>query len=72
VKGLETTTSMKQPRNQLPSPVNPSPSPSAIYKTIMALRATHGPMDDEDNNSLITDPKRFTAYMRANSFTDTE
>jgi hypothetical protein len=72
VKGLEMTTSMNQPRDQLPSPVNPTPSTSAIYKTIMALRVAHGTMDDENNNSSITDSKRSTAYMRANSFTDTE
>jgi hypothetical protein len=51
---------------------NPSPSTSAIYKTIMALRAAHGPIEDEEDRGLETHITHATSYARDNSFTKPE
>jgi hypothetical protein len=56
---------------QLPL-VNPTQSTSAIYKTIMELRAAHAPIEDEEDHRLETLPTRAAAYARANSFAKPE
>jgi hypothetical protein len=56
---------------QLPL-VNLTQSTSAIYKTIMELRAAHAPIEDEEDHELGINSMRATAYSRANSFVKPE
>jgi hypothetical protein len=65
-------TSKKTSSDQLELPVNLPPNTSAIYKTIMALRAAYGPIEDEEDRGLETHITHATSYARDNSFTKPE
>ncbi len=64
------TTPANQPRDKRLSPVNPTQTSSALYKTIMALRSAHAPIEGETDHKLETLPTTAAAYERANSFTE--
>ncbi len=50
------------------SPVNSIANASAIDKTIMALRAAHAPIEDEEDHEPETHRTCTAAYARANNF----
>jgi hypothetical protein len=66
------TARIDQSNDQLSSPVNPTQSTSAIYRTIMALRAAHAFVEDQEDRELERHPTRAAAYARTNSFTKSE
>ena len=62
------TTHINAASDQKLSPKNPTPNTSDIYKTIMAIRAAHAPIEDEEDHGIETDRAGVESYARANNF----